>query len=284
MSASSWAETKDGFRLHLLATGHSRTTILGYLYTLGLFERWCEARGTSAHKAKQSQVHRWVAGRLEDWSLTTNQRSISALRSFYRWLMATRRRRENPTDGLKLRLVHPVPHRPYTPAELRALLAATENDPRRGQRDRAMLLTLIGSGVRVGELAAMRTEDIDWEGGTILVHGKGAKERYIAPGQAVMTALRNHLNGHRGPVWPIKIAAIEAMIHRRAREASLGRIHPHGFRHTFAIMFLEQSRDLDALRVILGHETLKQAGEYAAYTAQARALDQQRELDLAGHL
>jgi integrase/recombinase XerC len=284
MSAHPWAETKDGFRLHLLATGHSHATILGYLYTLGLFEGWCEAQRTTASKANQSQVHRWVAGRLEDWTLTTNQRSISALRCFYHWLTATRQRRDDPTEGLKLRLVHAIPHRPYTLAELRALIGATENDPRRAQRDRAMLLTLIGSGVRVGELAAMRAEDIDWKGGMILVHGKGAKERWIAPGEAVMLVLRDYLNGHYGPVWDIKIAAIEAMIHRRAREASLGRIHPHGFRHTFAIMFLEESRDLDALRVILGHETLKQAGEYAAYTAQERALDQQQRLNLGNRI
>jgi integrase len=72
------------------------------------------------------------------------------------------------------------------------------------------------------------------------------------------------------------------MIHRREKEAGLGRVHPHGIRHTFAIRFLEKSRDLDALRLILGHETLAQAAEYAAYAAGQRALEQQKELDLGG--
>jgi integrase len=99
-----------------------------------------------------------------------------------------------------------------------------------------------------------------------------------------MVSLREHLNGDVGSVWGIGIAAIEAMVNRRAEEATLGRIHPHGFRHTFAIRFLEESRDLDALRIILGHETLKQAAEYAAYGATTRALDQQRRFNLGDRL
>ena len=284
MSARNWAESKDAYRLHLITSGCAITTSRRYSITLNLFERWCEGQRTTASKANSLQVHRWIAARFQDWTPATAQQSICTLRSFYRWLIATRRRHDDPTAGLKLRPLRHEPHRPYTITELRALLAATENDPPRALRDRAMVLLFIGGGLRLSELAGMRTDDIDWEGGCILLHGKGAKERWIAPGDAAMTLLYEYLNGQAGPVWGIGIAAIEAMIHRLERRASLGRIHPHGFRHTFAISFLEESRDLDALRIILGHETLKQAGEYAAYTAQARALDQQRALNLGDRL
>jgi len=280
MSARSWAELREGYRLHLLAAGCAANTARRYPITVDLFERWCQGQHTTAAKANRAQVYRWIASRFQDRAPATAQQSICTLRSFYRWLVASRRRHDDPTTGLKLRPVHHQPHRPYSPQELRALLAATENDPPRTLRDRAMLLLFIGGGLRLSELAGMRGEDIDWEAGCILLHGKGAKERWIAPGEAVIRLLREYVNGQAGAVWGIGIAAIEAMINRRAEEAGLGRVHPHGFRHTFAIRFLEESRDLDALRIILGHETLKQAAEYAAYGATTRALDQQRALNL----
>jgi len=284
MPARTWAESRDAYRLALVARGYSPNTCRRYPITLDLFERWCLGQHTTAPKANRVQVHRWIASRFQDRAPATAQQSICTLRSFYRWLIASRRRHDDPTTGLKLRPVRHQPHRPYSPQELRALLAATENDPPRALRDRAMLLLFIGGGLRLSELAGMKTVDIDWEGGCILLHGKGAKERWIAPGEAVMVSLREYVNGQVGAVWEIGIAAIEAMVNRRAREAHLGRIHPHGFRVTFAIRFLEESRDLDALRIILGHETLKQAAEYAAYSAATRALDQQRRFNLADRL
>ena len=176
------------------------------------------------------------------------------------------------------------PHRPYGDDELRAILRATGNDPTRAIRDRAILLLFIGGGLRLAEVAAVKAEDINWGEGVIMVRGKGNKERMIAPGPAVIEALRVYLNRGRPPIWGIDAPAIGAMVKRRAREAGLMGIHPHGFRHTLAIRLLESSRDLDGLRIILGHETLKQAAEYAAYTAQERALEEQRRLNLADRL
>jgi len=278
--AGEWTQVFEAYSLFLLADGKAKGTINCYEVPMRCFGRWCEAHGTSALRASPTHVQAWIATRFQEWKPATAYRAISALRSFYRWLKATGRRRDDPTLGLKLRTVRHPPHRPYSATEFGALLVACDNDPPRAVRDRAILRLFAGAGIRVGELVAMNLSDVDWDQGIIRIHGKGAKERDVAPGPTAMAALREYVNRQGGRVFDIGIGAVEAMIHRREDEAGLGRIHPHGFRHTFAIHFIEQSRDLDALRVTLGHETLAQAAEYAAYTAKERALDQQRRMDL----
>ncbi len=151
--------------------------------------------------------------------------------------------------------------RPYSNNEIRALLASAATS----DRDRAILFMFIGGGVSLGEMAGMKVEDIDWPADCILIHGDGAKDRWIAPGQRAMAALKVYANGRRGPLWGIKARSIAAVVSRCAERAGLEGINPRGLRQWFAAGFIKNGGDMDALRIILGYSTLEQAQEQAVY-------------------
>jgi len=285
VTTAGWLDTLEAFKVVMMAQGKTRTTVKAYRQGVSLFGRWCEAQGLEPVGAPETAVIRFVGESYESRTLGTTQHRILALRCWFRWLVATGKRKADPTASLKLRPIHRQPRRPYTDEELRALLAATQNDPPRALRDTTILLLFIGGGLRLSELTAMRTEDIDWEAGRILVHGKGQRERWIAPGKAAMASLAEYLARDREPtIFAIGGAAVEYMIHRLATEAGLTEIHPHGFRRTFACRFAEISGDIGALQTILGHANIGMSLYYAGYTVRARALDQQARLGLADRL
>jgi site-specific recombinase XerD len=282
--APTWPDTLEGFRLYLVALGRARGTVKSYWQDIRAFGRWCEPQGFTPVEAPETAVLAYIGRSYEGLALSTVQHRILSFRAFYRWLIAFGRRRGDPTRTLKLRPIHRQPGRPYTDEELRALLAACENDPPRALRDRTILLLFIGGGLRLSELTGIKTQDIDWEAGRILVHGKGAKERWIAPGKAAMASLAQYLGRDRETVFTIGPAAVELVIARRAEEAGLSGVHPHGFRRTFAVRFSEISGDIGALASCLGHEDIKMSLHYAGFTQKARALDVQARLGLADRL
>jgi site-specific recombinase XerC len=208
---------------------------------------------------------------VQGYSQSTANLRVVALRIFYRYLVASRLRRRDPTDGLAIRPVRRVPKRPYSEDESRAVVDAARN-----ARDRAILYVLMDGALRLSEVAGIVGDDIDWAEHRILVHGKGLRERWIALGETTMAALRTCVNGQRGNVWGIDAPAIYMMVTRAAQRAGLQGIHPHGFRRTFAIRFAESSGDIGALQVILGHNALSQTLYYAGYAVKERALDAQR--------
>jgi len=282
--APAWPDTLEAFRVFMVAQGKACGTVKSYWQDIRAFGRWGEAQGFTPVEAPETAVLAYIGRSYETLALATVQHRILSFRAFYRWLIAFGRRRSDPTRTLKLRPIHRQPGRPYSDEELRGLLAATENDPPRALRDRTILLLFIGGGLRLSELTDMQTQDIDWEAGRILVHGKGAKERWIAPGKAAMASLGQYLGQDRDNVFDVGSAAVEVMITRRAEEAGLSGVHPHGFRRTFACRFAEISGDIGALATVLGHEDIKMSLHYAGFNVKARALDVQARLGLADRL
>ena len=208
-----------------------------------------------------------------------------AARSYFTYLIGKGQRRTCPTAGITIRTNKHLPNTPYSTDELRRLLAAC-----RSPRDRALFLLFIGSGARRSELFSLQARQIDFGRGTIRVLGKGAKERTLAPGLVPMAALRSYLGERIGPVWlsrygrPLSRSGEWKILERLAHRAEVGRAYFHRFRHTYAGAFLEESQDLLALKMTLGHATWDMVERYVEYGAHERALDQQRNLSLADRL
>jgi site-specific recombinase XerD len=161
-----------------------------------------------------------------------------------------------------------------TEAEVDKLLALPFAADFFGCRDRAVLEFLYSTGCRVGEAARVRIADVDFEDGTVLVHGKGRKERVVLLGTAARRALADYLPLRqqqcrtRGLVEPTALflnrfaRALSArwifeIVLRHARRAGLpARLTPHGLRHSFATHLLQRGADLRTLQEMLGHENL----------------------------
>lgn len=191
------------------------------------------------------------------------QRRLSAVRSFYQWLLRHGRIAANPAAGIRA---------PKAPRKLPQVLDADEakalvevpTDAPLGLRDRAMLELFYSSGLRLSELCALRWRDLHLEDGLVNVRGKGGKERIVPVGSFARRALQEWRAGSRGadeaPVFPgrgggpIGPRAIQIRMRQLAqRQGLFKRVHPHLLRHSFASHVLESSGDLRGVQELLGH-------------------------------
>ena len=191
------------------------------------------------------------------------QRRLSAIRSFYQWLLKHGRIAANPAGGIRA---------PKAPRKLPQVLDADEakalvevpTDAPLGLRDRAMLELFYSSGLRLSELCALRWRDLHLDEGLVDVRGKGGKERIVPVGSHARTALRewraDTRAGDDAPVFPgrggkpISPRAIQIRMRQLAqRQGLFKRVHPHLLRHSFASHVLESSGDLRGVQELLGH-------------------------------
>lgn len=134
-----------------------------------------------------------------------------------------------------------------------------------GYRDRAVIMLLYDTGLRLSELINMTFSNLDLENMEIRVLGKGNKKRTVSFDEAVRKALLNYISASKFKTdvfWlteekhPIKNKGIQEMLARRSKAAGLKRIHPHMFRHSCAVSLLQNGMDIDSVMKYLGHETV----------------------------
>jgi len=285
VSARSWAATEGPFRLYLLTTGYSPETVQLRVCNVRLFAAWAVKHHVSLTRVCHEAVASYLAEQLAAVAQVTARSRLHALRSWFAFCRAQGWREDDPTEGIRIKLPKCQPKRPFTIDQLRLLLGACLND-----RDHAIVLVLASTGIRVSEMLGMEARDVDWEEGTVLIRGKGSKERLVALGPAVLEALRQQVNGHRGRLWltrrgaPMKRVLVRDMLHALGGRAGVAPVGSHRFRITFANAFLGAGGDLGALQLLMGHSTITMTAHYAGWTAATRALAQQRALNLGDRL
>lgn len=144
-----------------------------------------------------------------------------------------------------------------------------------GARDRAMITLLLDCGLRVSELAGLDLEDIDWTEGTLIVLGKGNKERVVPFGHTTRQALTAYI-ARRGDLDTpaLFVSTLQArldryrvrdIIERRCENAEITgvRCSPHTLRHTMAVSYLRNGGDVFSLQKLLGHSSLDMTRKYA---------------------
>jgi integrase len=122
--------------------------------------------------------------------------------------------------------------------------------------------------MRIGELAALRWEDVGE--GVLLLHGKGNKQRTVAPGVAAMRELMR-LPRESSHIFPFTRGAIMARLHRLARRSCS--FHPHQFRHTYAHTLLRAGAGIEDLAEILGHVSIETTRTYLRAYRRERMLE-----------
>jgi integrase/recombinase XerC len=216
-------------------------------------------------------VRRYLAVLGRRYARTAIARKLSALRSFYRYLYREGKVTRHPLALVKTpKLPRRLP-KFLTPGEMQAVLASPDTSTPLGMRDRALLELFYATGMRVGEVTALRLADLTWTG-ELRVLGKGRKERVVLLTAAALDALRRYAQAARDPLaggrdhgfvfvngrgGPLTDRGVRLVVDRHIRRAAFDRhISPHVLRHTFATHLLDGGADLRAVQELLGHASL----------------------------
>jgi len=274
-------------------------TVRNYIYSLRHFLEFLDAQKVATLDDVDSHLlRRYVAGlvngELEEWGKAWVACSLSALRSFYRYLMQQNFISSNPlltvsSPKLEKRLPSFL-----SSDEVTRLLEAPDTTNPQGQRDRAMFELLYASGLRVSEIVRLDLGSVNLEAREIRVWGKGAKERMVLIGKPAASALDRYLReGRRQLLGNSRTEALfinrygkrlserslQKAISRYALKAGLDkRVFPHMVRHSFATHLLDGGADLRVVQELLGHANLSSTQIYTHVTQS-----QARKVYLAAH-
>lgn len=249
-------------------------TIKSYRRDLLQFQEYLDSRitisGVSSHHVRQFVAHRHRQGS----SGKSLQRSLSAIRVFYHFLIRQGVVENNPALGVVTPKTAKKLPKTLDTDQVTQLLNANDGTWH-GLRDHAILELFYSSGLRLSELTGADLDKLDLNDGTIRVLGKGSKTRIVPVGQAAIKAIQNWLAAR--PNLPRQNANIEddnalflsergarlgqRSIQNRVKEWAIkhglpGNLHPHMLRHSFASHLLESSQDLRAVQELLGHSDI----------------------------
>jgi integrase/recombinase XerD len=210
-------------------------------------------------------------------------RTLAAIRSFHKFLVREGDSPADPAEGVSRPKVPRNLPRPLTVDEVAALVAAPGQDGKPATlRDRAILETLYGAGLRISELVSLDMDDLDLDEGSVRALGKGSKERVVPLGRYATRALEAYLvRGRPSLAGPRSGAALflnqrggrltrqgcTNIIKAQARRAGIRkRVTPHMLRHSFATHLLEGGADVRVVQELLGHASVATTQIYTLVT------------------
>ena len=217
-------------------------------------------------------VRRWMAERMKSGrSPRTVKRDMSAVRSFYRYLLRMQLVEKDPTQSIgNPKAAKPLPTFLKEQEINRLFDEIIYPEGFEGLRDRTILLTFCHTGIRRAELLGLTPDKVHLATGELKVLGKRSKERIVPFGgelqQALaeyMAARRDIMGGDGGPLFvnengrPVNEAKVAAIVRKYLSMVTIRKKKsPHVLRHTFATLMLNHGADLEAVKELLGHESL----------------------------
>jgi integrase/recombinase XerD len=265
----------EGFRDFLaLESGHSANTVESYLRDLRRLGEFATSRGVRDPGRLTRSLLRDFVYLLKDLGLSpaSIRRSVSAIRTYYGFLVGEGRVKNDPSDRLESPRRGRVLPVTLSVQEVEALLGAPKVDQTLAWRDRALLELGYGAGLRVSELCALGLTDLLLSDNLVRVFGKGGKERLVPIGRSVIGAVSVYLHTmrpaldrgkSRGRVFlnargqPLSRVGAWGIVKRATQRAGITkRVTPHTLRHSFATHLLEGGADLRAVQEMLGHADL----------------------------
>lgn len=262
---------------------YSALTISGYTEAIEEFVRFMNIQGIDGFEEVSYQDTRIYLTEAYEKGLTrrTISKKVSALRSFYKFLLREQLVKENPFLLVSLpKQDKRIPSFLYE-EELKELFTVSDVNTPLGQRNQAILELLYATGMRVSELCSLKESDLDLSMDTVLVHGKGNKQRYVPFGSYAHEALSTYLEDGRQKLKvkgkdradshvflnqrgaPLTDRGVRFILTELMKKASgTLHIHPHMLRHTFATHLLNEGADLRSVQELLGHSNLSSTQVY----------------------
>jgi integrase/recombinase XerD len=272
-----WEEGKKGFENYLkLEKSLSQNSVAAYVNDLTKLITYLEMNYAKVNplKVKLEQLKGFIAWLNErDISPRTQARTISGIKSFYKYLLIEGKLMSDPTALIETPKIGRKLPDVLSMEEIDSLIDAVDLSKPEGQRNKAMLETLYSCGLRVSELVNLKITNLFFEQGFIKVEGKGEKERLVPVSGKAIEEVNRYLNNYRKKLNVAKDSENILFLNRRGKKLSrvmiftiiknlaekVGMeksISPHTFRHSFATHLINGGADLRAVQEMLGHESI----------------------------
>jgi integrase/recombinase XerD len=253
----------------------SKNTIDNYTFDI---ERLClfleeNSISVSPQIINEETIQLFIYSVAKEVNARSQARIISGLKSFFTYMLFEDYRTDNPLELIETpRIGRKLPDT-LSIIDIDRLIASIDLSSNEGERNRAILETLYGCGLRVSELVSLKISDLFFDEGFVKITGKGNKQRFVPIGsytqnyiEIYKNSIRTHLNiqkGHEDTLFlnrrgrQLTRAMIFTIIKDLAVKIDLNKIiSPHTFRHSFATHLLENGADLRSIQLMLGHESI----------------------------
>lgn len=283
------SQVLEGFYLARRADGYSSGTIMQYQWALS---RWLKFIGDKPmRQVSLEDARRFIVYMQTDYgdlSPTSIFHAWKAIRALYKWASSEM---DIPNIALNLKQpkFQPPEIAPLSNAEIEKLLQVAvkvdhkdktrqyQRKTQQADRNRALILFLLDTGLRVGELSRLDLEDLNMETCEVTVKpfqsSRKSKPRTVYFGKRTQKELWRYLVGRKNDIKnePLFLSAegrrltgdaVKHILDRIGKRAGVGRVHPHIFRHTFAIQYLRNGGDIFTLQRLLGHSSLAMVQRY----------------------
>ncbi|MBO6045959.1 MAG: tyrosine recombinase XerD [Bacteroidales bacterium] len=247
--------------------GLSPNTVAGYCSDVSLF---LEESGLEPGAVRAADIIDYLSARSDALSKRSQARLLSALRSFFDWMILEGAVKENPCDGVDAPKIGRYLPEVLSVQEVDDIIASVDTSTPSGLRDRAILEVLYGCGLRVSEAVNLKISNIYSKEGFLQIVGKGDKERIVPLGEMAAEALDAWFGARAEPCKgfedtvflnrfgrSLSRVSMFNMVKKQALIAGVTKeISPHTFRHSFATHLVENGADLRAVQEMLGHESI----------------------------
>jgi integrase/recombinase XerD len=224
-------------------------------------------------KIGEETLQQFIYSVAKEVNARSQARIISGLKSFFSYLIFEDYRKDNPLELIETPKTGRKLPDTLSVIEIDALIDAIDLSTKEGERNRAMLETLYGCGLRVSELVALKISDLFFEEGFIKVTGKGNKQRFVPISEVTQHYIQTYRDTIRVHVTIQKGYEDTLFLNRRGKQLTRAMIFtiikdlavkinlhktisPHTLRHSFATHLLENGADLRAIQLMLGHESI----------------------------
>lgn len=224
-------------------------------------------------KITEETIQQFIYSVSKQVNARSQARIISGLKSFFNYLVFEDYRSDNPLELIETPKTGRKLPDTLSVAEIDALINAIDLSSNEGERNRAMLETLYGCGLRVSELVNLKISDLFFDEGFVKITGKGNKQRFVPIGHLTQKyillykeTIRTHIAVKKGFEDTLFLnrrgsqltrAMIFTIIKDLATKINLNKtISPHTLRHSFATHLLENGADLRSIQLMLGHESI----------------------------
>ena len=271
-----WNSEIKNYQSYLrIERGLSKNTIDNYSFDIERLCLFLEEKNITVSPVKitEETIQQFIYSISKEVNPRSQARMISGLKSFFSYLIFEDYRSDNPMELIETPKTGRKLPDTLSVGEIDTLIAAIDLSSNEGERNRAMLETLYGCGLRVSELVSLKISDLFFDEGFIKITGKGNKQRFVPIGNLTQKYIqiyrdykRSDLNikkGHEDTLFlnrrgnQLTRAMIFTIIKDLATKIELKKsISPHTLRHSFATHLLENGADLRSIQLMLGHESI----------------------------